>query len=804
MTPGLLLQPSQHRRLHWTVYAGPFIFTTVLGAIMTLSVVQSIVRSHWTNFGLPVLITVALGGLLIGAVFGRLPWLPGPLAHFLAGVLGLAWVVNRIGPLLGPGLVTWRDQATELLIRTIILGRVVGNGGTGDDLLLFITVLGVLAYVLGYMTLWLLLRRGWAWWVVLLNATVLLINLTYASPKPPVVLFFGFVGAALLILVHQTFQERTQIWRDALLEYPDLLGWRVVASGAMVVLALILITTLLPTRITSAQVAHVWQRVRDPWQNVQARWDRTFSTINAPANAVGGGFANRSLTLGGARTLGNLLVMEVASPRFEYWRATAYDRYDGSLSWLNTTGDIARAALGMSTAERARTPLDANATMPLLDTTERRILTQTYILRQDFSLTTLFAATEPISVSIPTLVEHSYLPNGSGAPVANFGDTSMIAAQQVLRAGSSYSVSSLVPDTDKGSLRSAPTTYAAWLGRYLQLPRSLPQRVRDQARTVVERAKAQNPYDVAEALQSFLRTMPYDEKIPSPPENRDGVDYFLFDLRRGYCDYFASAMVVMLRAQGIPARLVSGYAGGVLNQKTGQYDVRQNVAHTWPEVYFPGFGWQRFEPTPASYASVPDRAETHDQQQAREQGANLDSLRRKNGDAQSDPQIDAIEREYMRRAAANLSTTDVEDAIRLREASQRRQAWIRGGVAGAGLGAILLFALVFVRRDHDLGPAGRVYERVLRLVRWAGLRPDPSATPVEVATRIAERLPQQRRPLETVASAYTRECYAFEPASEVNEVEPAWRAIRWPLLAALVGRPFAPSQRRHGSARRRP
>ena len=374
------MQTAPRRRVHWTRSAGPFSVTAILGTAMTLSVVQSIVQSRWTNFGLPALLPIALGGLLVGAIFGALRWLPGPLAYLLSAVLGIAWVVARVGPFLSPDLHTWRDRAMELLIRAIILARVVSNGGTGDDILLFLTVLGALSYFLGFVTLWLLLRHGWAWWVVLLNASILLVNLTYASPKPPGVLFFVFVGAALLVLVHQSFQARQHSWEAALLEYPDLLGWRVIASGAMVVVALMLLTTLLPTRITSAEVAQVWRRVREPWQNVQARWDRTFSTINAPANSVGGGFAERSLTLSGARSVSNGLVMEVASPRFDYWRATAYDHYDGSLAWLNTTGDLARAALGLATSEQARTPIPANTEIPLLEAAGRRLLLQTFTL----------------------------------------------------------------------------------------------------------------------------------------------------------------------------------------------------------------------------------------------------------------------------------------------------------------------------------------------------------------------------------------------------------------------------------------
>lgn len=754
---------------------------------MTLAVVQSIASSNWTNFGLTALPAIALGGLAVGTIFGRLKWLPGMLAHVLSAALGIAWMVSRVGPFLGDGLNTWRDQATELLIRTIVLIRLVGDGGTGDDVLLFIAVLGLLAYVLGYATMWVLLRRGWAWWVVLLNAIVLLINLTYASPKPPAILFFIFTGAALLVLVHQTYQSRAQTWEAALLEYPDLLGWRVVASGAMVVVVLMLLTTLLPTRITSAQVAHAWQRVRRPWQTVQARWDRTFSTINAPANAVGGGFSGHSLTLSGARTLGNRLVMEVSTKHFDYWRATAFDRYDGTLSWFNTTGDLARATLGLDSSERARTPLAANAVMPLIDTLGRQVVTQTYRLREDNAIGTLFTATQPISVSMPILVEHTYLPSGA-SPVPNFSDSSQLIAQQPMRAGSSYTVASMVPAVDKTTLRAAASTYDPWVQRYLQLPGDLPQRVRDEARRIVIEAEANNPYDKAEAIQASLRTLPYDEQIPSPPDDRDGVDYFLFDLRRGYCDYFASAMVIMLRAEGVPARLVSGYAGGVLNAETRRYEVRQNVAHTWPEVYFPGFGWQRFEPTPASYAVLPDRAETPAEQQAAD-SANANANGADGG--LSDPELDAIERLFLERnEQQSLDALQVQAAIQARLAEERRRAWRRRGAIGAGLGSLLLIALVIVRHSRRMSPAAEAYASVLRYSNWAGIGPSTTATPVEAAQQISEYLPDQRRPLNIVAEAYTAERYA--PSNEMlsGEVEQAWHEVRWPLIGAMLSRPW--------------
>jgi len=84
----------------------------------------------------------------------------------------------------------------------------------------------------------------------------------------------------------------------------------------------------------------------------------------------------------------------------------------------------------------------------------------------------------------------------------------------------------------------------------------------------------------------------------------DAVEYFLFEQKRGYCEQFSSSLAVMARSQGIPARVVTGYAPGEYNPFTGYYDVRASDAHAWVEVYFPGYGWSTFDPTP-SFDSTP-------------------------------------------------------------------------------------------------------------------------------------------------------------------------------------------------------
>ncbi len=131
--------------------------------------------------------------------------------------------------------------------------------------------------------------------------------------------------------------------------------------------------------------------------------------------------------------------------------------------------------------------------------------------------------------------------------------------------------------------------------RYLALPDTLPERVRALAAQVTDGIT--NPYDQAAAIEAYLRRYPYSLNVPTPPKDRDVADYFLFTLGTGYCDYYATSMVVMARSLGLPARLVSGFATGAYLPASAQYVVREADAHSWPEIYFSGIGWVEFEPT---------------------------------------------------------------------------------------------------------------------------------------------------------------------------------------------------------------
>lgn len=159
-----------------------------------------------------------------------------------------------------------------------------------------------------------------------------------------------------------------------------------------------------------------------------------------------------------------------------------------------------------------------------------------------------------------------------------------------------YTTESRLPYASEQKLHAAETDYPVSIrSRYLSLPAELPQRVRDLALRLT--AAQATPYDKAVAIQDYLRQFPYTLDVPAPPPERDAADYFLFDLQKGYCNYYATSVVVMARTAGIPARLVIGYTSGEYNYSESRFVIRQANAHAWVEIYFPGIGWVEFEPT---------------------------------------------------------------------------------------------------------------------------------------------------------------------------------------------------------------
>ncbi len=162
-----------------------------------------------------------------------------------------------------------------------------------------------------------------------------------------------------------------------------------------------------------------------------------------------------------------------------------------------------------------------------------------------------------------------------------------------------YEGLSLLPVARPTQARFAGTNYPDDIRQtYLQLPVKLDPRVPELARKIV--GSADNPYDQSLALESYLRTnFAYTLTLTGKP-GADPLAHFLFETKAGHCEYFATAMAVMLRTLGIPSREVNGFLPGEYNDVGADYIVRASDAHSWVEAYFPGSGWLTFDPTPPS------------------------------------------------------------------------------------------------------------------------------------------------------------------------------------------------------------
>ena len=361
-----------------------------------------------------------------------------------------------------------------------------------------------------------------------------------------------------------------------------------------------------------------------------------------------------------------------------------------------------------------------------------------------------------------------------------YDDLTSVHTNGALRVNSQYTVTSLKSEATDEQLRVADTKYEQWISdRYLNLPATVPQRVRDKAEEVVAAAGATNNYDKAKAIETYLRqNFKYNTNITLPPAGMDRVDWFLFQGKEGYCEYYASAMVVMLRSLGIPARMAAGYAPGVYDTKTSQYIVRESSAHTWPEVYFTGYGWIEFEPTPSQAASVHQvltdvpTVEPTPQSTVSTTPTEVDPLKQKNLDDRQQP----------------LGGTDSTFG------GDKRPIAV-GLMFVLGLFAVALTWWVswfpWSRvRQRRIGRAGDYYGRMLRWARLLGIGPAAHQTPYEFGESVAREVPGTALFTRSITRAYVRERFSREELDVSDRVASlrAWDSLRSRLFRALPGR----------------
>jgi len=401
----------------------------------------------------------------------------------------------------------------------------------------------------------------------LLAASALTINLSYALTF----LLFLFVGVWALMLYHLTVEQKACLSLpdrqaakddrpartsfDRVITLPFFLATNGLALGSFVLTLMIFFFI--------------------PRMSIGLMHQKKESLIRLS------GFSEQvDLGVLGAIKLDPTVVMRIELPDGKrpepqlYWRGGSYDYYDGA-AWKNSFGQ------GRSI------PKDFSGRFFLRPVSRLEKALRQEILLEPLDIAVVFAASQPAVIEGSRLFQINV--NAMGAIYLNFLPASKLQ----------YTAYSEIPTVVREDRRLERWDYPATIKNvYLQLP-SMPARIGQLAQEVTRRAPTihEKVLLIEEYLQNNFR---YSLKVKPPPNGMLPIEDFLFHQKTGYCEYYATAMVLMLRHLGVPTRLVTGFLAGEWNDFGSYYLVRQQDAHSWVEVYFPHSGWITFDPTPSA------------------------------------------------------------------------------------------------------------------------------------------------------------------------------------------------------------
>ena len=339
-------------------------------------------------------------------------------------------------------------------------------------------------------------------------------------------------------------------------------------------------------------------------------------------------------------------------------------------------------------------------------------------------------------------------------------------------------------DLLRNDLRPIPVSFY----RYLQLPDDLDPRISTLATTIVLRANASNRYDIAKAIESHLQH-DYGYSLEMKASGPDPLADFLFNIKAGHCEYFSTAMAVMLRTRGIAARVVNGFLPGEYNEAAGAYTVRQSDAHSWVEVYFPETrSWVTFDPTPSAGRVEPVHTGITAQLQKYAEALELVWFQ----------YVVGYDKQEQRSLATSLHNQVFDYGRTVSKLLATAQTYLTsdllsGASVGVGLGLVIVLIFFgrriwrwararFVRSPVDgrLYSNVEFYERLILLMEQRGVARDQHLTPLEFADSL-----KSNQAL-VITRAYNRVRYGGQrlSAMERKEVE---RAL-FELEAAEQGR----------------
>ncbi len=747
-------------------------------------------RAGWLSLGLLSVMALALAWSAQGAGWlDRMDFLvPVALWATLAGALiGLSGVTIVVGlplsALLGAGIVLWAiggEYHTELdqLGRAFALRAdavewtiAVLRTGYPAEMSPYAIGLGALMWATAFMAAHAVYRHHRILDAILLLGAALIVNMSATFID-----LFGhlllFVAAALLLWLRSSLVERRDGWQRRRVSEEVEVPGAIMRTGILFAAGSVMLAWLLTGVAIAAPLTGAWRNLDGVWTDVRDQFEGVFGSLENPQSRITGNSFGNSFVVEGEWSSSDEEAVVLAASRPLYLRAVAYDIYT-SRGWERSDGPTREVPAGeaLFTVPTPERPTVASA-MLVEDVAVE--------MRQSIGRSMLTAAS-PLRVNAPSRVHES-----GGLPVIG-----AVEARNALGDGDVYEMTVAISRATEAELASAGTQYPDAVAELYLDDSLVTDRVRQRAEEVTEGMEA--PYEKARALARYLRgsDFTYDTIGPPVPANGDLVDTFLFaeNGRVGYCQHFASAMALMARSVGLPARVAVGFAPGE-EIDDDLYLAREANAHAWAEIYFPGYGWEIFEATKSVDAVVRPRGDSTDLVGPADPGIDpllmIDDWR----NVGVNP-IDALPSPDLIEGAVDLDAEEPTPVV------DEEAAAARTGNALL-IGVIVLGALVaaWLRLRHldarwRLLPAGdRAWRRLTAAADRAGVGPRPSETIYEYAGWLEEQLPAHVEPIQVVANGKVWQSYSGRrlSAPAAMRLEGAWNALRLPLFGLAVRR----------------
>ena len=791
-------------------------------ALNLMLVVGSVGRAEWvTGLGTGSLISVLILGMLTGLILARLPvW--GALLIPTGLGIGLLVVVWQITSFMGgESAVAGPVQLWDRLDLWFVAAK---TGDINIDPAPFAFGVMLVTWLMGYLGAWIFTRYRNFWGVFVLGGTGLLSNLTFLPPNASVFLGF-YLFTALLLIARVGSVRRQQEWKRRNIRPDGNLGTLSLTDSITLALVVLIVAFLLPDGHKAGPVHDAYEYLRSPMSAWENDFNRLFAGLPA-RRPIGYRIWGDVMAFQGTISPTDSVVLRVDSPTPMYWKARTYGTYT-SKGWVSE-GTTLKPLDWVPSYSTPQVPLDrfevSYSVTPLYATSslfagdqvlaaDRNVQIETYdspIYMLDLTDPEAFGNLPPSLADAASRFQQ--LVDQSGGPVE---DTTLAAAlpsdlrlvdvsrvngtvQQVelaevllaapdmlsirsvkgkVKSGDTYTITSSVSAAEPDALRAAGTDYPAWaLTKYTSLPPELPQRVRNLGAELT--AEADTPYEKAKAIEDYLRTFPYTLRVEPPPFNADGVDHFLFTLRKGYSEYFASAMAVLLRSVNVPARLATGYTTGNQVPEQQAYVVTDSHSHGWVEVFFPDYGWISFEPTPGGSLPLHNLPGTEEQPEGSTAGSE-----RGTGQGTCLPTF--------------VDCEDQFDPPPVSAGQEKVSPWsssFRGTLPLllSPLVAVALLAgvawLLWKRYMIPSQDPSVAYRRLSLLGALSSNGPAAHQTPYEYRDRLQQALPDYREEVTTVVDAYVRNRYGAKemPRGGGRRLTRAWLRLRLPLLLKII------------------